>query len=38
MEFQVEQTTEEIEFICELRAHAGEAWFDLDSLKVVPLK
>jgi hypothetical protein len=37
-EFQVEQPTEEIEFICELRARAGEAWFDLDSLKVVPLK
>jgi spore coat protein H len=37
-EFQVEQSTEEIEFICELRARAGEAWFDLDSLKVVPLK
>jgi spore coat protein H len=37
-EFQVEQSTEEIEFICELRAGAGEAWFDLDSLKVVPLE
>lgn len=37
-EFQVEQSTEEIEFICELRARAGEAWFDLDSLKVVPLE
>ena len=35
--FQVEQATEEIEFICELRARAGEAWFDLYSLKVVPL-
>ena len=37
-EFQVEQSIEEIEFICELRARAGEAWFDLDSLKVVPLQ
>jgi len=37
-EFQVEQATEEIEFICELRARAGEAWFELDSLMVVPLK
>ena len=37
-EFQVEQATEEIEFICELRARAGEALFDLDSLKVVPLE
>jgi hypothetical protein len=36
-EFQVEQATEEIEFICELRARAGEAWFELDSLRVVPL-
>jgi hypothetical protein len=37
-EFQVEQATEEIEFICELRARAGQAWFELDSLKVVPLE
>ena len=36
-EFEVGQATEEIEFICELRAGAGEAWFELDSLKVVPL-
>ncbi len=37
-EFQVEQPTEEIDLICELRARAGEAWFALDSLKVVPIK
>jgi spore coat protein H len=37
-EFQVEHATEEIEFICELCARAGEAFFDLDSLKVVPLE
>jgi spore coat protein H len=33
-EFQVDQTTEEVEFICELRARAGEAWFELNSLCV----
>ena len=37
VQFQVEKTTREIELICELRASAGEAWFDLDSLKVVQL-
>jgi spore coat protein H len=36
-EFQVEQSTEEIEFICELRARAGEAWFQLSSLRLVQL-
>lgn len=36
-EFEVSQATEEVEFICELRARAGEAWFELNSLKVVPL-
>jgi len=36
-EFEVAQATEEVEFICELRARAGEAWFELNSLKVVPL-
>ena len=33
-EFQVAQSVEEVEFICELRARAGEAWFDLSSLQV----
>jgi hypothetical protein len=33
-DFQVEQPTEEVEFICELRARAGEVWFDLNSLQV----
>jgi spore coat protein H len=37
-EFQVEQATEEVEFICELRAQAGEAWFARDSLKLLALK
>jgi hypothetical protein len=35
--FQVERPAQEVEFICELRASAGEAWFDLDSLRVVKL-
>jgi hypothetical protein len=34
-QFQVEKATREIELICELRASAGEAWFDLDSLRIV---
>jgi hypothetical protein len=34
-QFQVENTAREIELICELRASAGEAWFDLDSLRIV---
>jgi hypothetical protein len=34
-QFQVEDTAAEIELICELRASAGEAWFDLDSLRIV---
>jgi len=33
-EFQVESQGE-VEFICELRALAGEAWFDADKLQVV---
>jgi spore coat protein H len=33
-DFQVEQPTEAVEFICELRARAGEAWFELTSLRV----
>jgi len=36
-EFQVERDGEAVEFICELRASAGEAWFDLDTLKIVRL-
>ena len=34
-EFQVGENRE-IEFICELRALQGEAWFDADKLQVVP--
>ena len=28
----------EMELLCELRAAAGEVWFDLDSLKLMKLK
>jgi hypothetical protein len=34
-EFDVDGDTAEIELVCELRASRGEAWFDLDSLRVV---
>jgi hypothetical protein len=36
-EFRVEHPTEEVEFVCELRARAGEAWFDLNSLNVLEI-
>ena len=34
-DFAVEEPRAEVELVCELRAHSGEAWFDLDSLRVV---
>ena len=34
-EFEVAEAIAEVELICELRARAGEAWFDRDSLRVV---
>jgi hypothetical protein len=34
-EFQVDNALSEIELICELRASAGEVWFDTASLRVV---
>jgi hypothetical protein len=37
-EFQVDAPTEEVELICELRATAGEAWFDADSLRLVQVR
>ena len=37
-EFQVERAGDGVELICELRARAGEAWFALDSLKLLALK
>ena len=33
-DFRVQAETEEVEFICELRACGGRVWFDLDSLRV----
>ena len=37
-EFEVTVDTEEIEFICELRATAGEVWFDESSLQLVHMR
>jgi spore coat protein H len=37
-EFQVNQGGAEVEFICELRASAGEVWFEKDSLRVLKLE
>ena len=34
-EFEVRQAMEDVEFLCELRAGAGEVWFDLKTLKVL---
>jgi hypothetical protein len=33
--FEVRGSAQEIEFICELRARSGQAWFDQQSLRVV---
>jgi hypothetical protein len=35
LEFEVSAELEEIEFVCELRARAGKAWFDVNSLRLV---
>jgi hypothetical protein len=35
VDFDISGTTREREFVCELRASAGDAWFDLGSLRVV---
>jgi hypothetical protein len=37
-EFEVTEGPKEVELICELRASAGDAWFGLDSLKMVQLQ
>jgi hypothetical protein len=37
IEFVINGAAEEVEFICELTAAAGEAWFDLDSLRLTKL-
>ena len=34
VEFQVECVEEDVELVCELRASAGQAWFDKDSLRL----
>ena len=34
-EFPVPPGTDEVELVCELRAAKGDAWFDLDSLKLI---
>lgn len=33
--FDIEEQATDVEFICELKANAGEAWFDLSSLRLV---
>jgi hypothetical protein len=35
IEFQINQSMREVEFICELRASAGEAWWDVNSLRLI---
>jgi hypothetical protein len=37
LEFSVTQPVTELELACELRAAAGEAWFELESLRLVRL-
>jgi len=34
-EFEVVEAEREVELVCELRASAGDVWFDRDSLKLV---
>ena len=34
-DFQIDRDGEEVELICELRARLGEAWFELESLRIV---
>lgn len=38
VEFEVAAVLDEVELVCELRASKGEAWFDLESLRLVRLK
>ncbi len=38
VEFQVDSVEEELELVCELRASAGEAWFDKNSLHLVQVQ
>ena len=34
VEFQVDRVEEDVELVCELRASAGQAWFEKDSLRL----
>ena len=36
--FEIAAPEQEVQLICELRARSGDAWFDLDSLRVVRLQ
>ena len=38
IQFEVRAPAEELELVCELRASAGEAWFDADSLCLVQIR
>ena len=37
-EFPVQHPEDEVQLLCELRASKGEAWFDLDSLRLIKLE
>ncbi|PYI86707.1 MAG: hypothetical protein DME26_08515 [Verrucomicrobia bacterium] len=34
-EFEVDQGMAEVELICELRARQGEAWFEVESMRLI---
>jgi len=34
-EFEVTEETQDVELVCELRASGGEAWFGLESLRLI---
>ncbi|MGH7973622.1 MAG: hypothetical protein ACREIC_33305, partial [Limisphaerales bacterium] len=35
--FEVSNNGTEVQLVCELRAHVGEAWFALDTLRIVQI-
>ncbi len=37
-EFEVTDETQEVELVCELRASAGEGWFELESLRLIQIQ
>jgi hypothetical protein len=37
-DFEVTEETQEVEFVCELRASAGEVWFGVESLRLVQVR